>query len=389
MDPLRLNLRHLQAAVATVECGSISGAARQVNLTQPAITQGIAKLEREIGAPLFERRARGMAPTEAAIVLAARAAAALRLIASPRVTAPQMRAFSALARHGSYAAAAARTGVREASLHRAVADLSVAVGQRLVERRGRGVALTAQGQAVARRYRLAEAELRAAWAELGALQGREIGRITVGAMPLSRARLLPNAVSAFSRNHQQVDLTIIEGSHAELAGPLRDGDIDLMVGALRQDRVADDLAQQLLFEDRPVILGRAGHPLTVLAEPPSAAQLAGFDWIIAAQGTPLRAQWREMFTRSGLEPPRVAIECGSVIMVRELLVQSDRLTLLSPDQVSVELEAGWLARIGPAPGAPTRTIGITTRGGWRPTRLQSAFVAALVKEAERIRASRT
>jgi DNA-binding transcriptional LysR family regulator len=53
------------------------------------------------------------------------------------------------------------TGVREASLHRAVADLSIGIGQRLVERRGRGIALTARGHVLARRFRLAEAELRA------------------------------------------------------------------------------------------------------------------------------------------------------------------------------------------------------------------------------------
>jgi molybdenum-dependent DNA-binding transcriptional regulator ModE len=117
-------------------------AARTVNLTQPAITQGIAKLERDIGAPLFERRPGGMEPTEAARILAPRAEAALKLVGSSRVTAPQMRSFIALARGGSYAAAAAATGVREASVHRAVADLALGLGERLVERRGRRVALT-------------------------------------------------------------------------------------------------------------------------------------------------------------------------------------------------------------------------------------------------------
>src|SRR5687767_2191680 len=124
MEPAGFNLRHLRAVVATAASGSVSAAARQVNLTQPAITQGIAKLERAIGQPLFDRRPGGMEPTEAARILIPRADAALRLIASGRVTSPQMRAFTALARHGSYAGAAAETGIREASLHRAVADLS-------------------------------------------------------------------------------------------------------------------------------------------------------------------------------------------------------------------------------------------------------------------------
>jgi DNA-binding transcriptional LysR family regulator len=389
MDMGQLNLRHLKAVIATAESGSVSAAARQVNLTQPALTQGIARLEQAIGLPLFERRPGGMVPTDAASILIPRAAAALRMVGGTRVTVSQMRAFTALARHGSYAAAALASGVREASLHRAVGDLAIGLGQRLVERRGRGVALTGRGQVLARRFRLAEAELRAALAELAALQGREIGRIVIGAMPLSRARLLPTAVAAFNRVHPEIDIGIVEGSHADLVGPLRDGDIDIMIGALRDPAPADDLVQRPLFADRPVILGGARHPLARRAEQISAADLAGFDWIVPAEGTPLRAQWKQMFDLNGVKPPRVAIECGSVVMVRQLLVQSDYLTLLSPDQVALELEAGWLARIGKAPGNPSRTIGLTTRAGWRPTPLQASLVAAIDEAAEEIGRSAT
>ncbi|QAY76430.1 LysR family transcriptional regulator [Sphingosinicella sp. BN140058] len=384
MDASDFNLRHLAAMVAAAESGSLSAAARRVNLTQPAITQGVSKLERGLGLPLFERRPGGMEPTDAARILAPRAAAALALIGSSRVTGPQMRAFMALARGGSYVAAAAATGIREASLHRAVADLALGLGHRLVERRGRGIALTARGLAVARRFRLAEAELKAALSELAALQGREIGRIAIGAMPLSRARLLPNAVAAFHRAHPQVDLSIAEGSHVELVGPLRDGEIDLMLGALRDPSPGDDLVQTPLFVDRPVVLGRSGHPLAGRGTMPAMADLARFAWVVPPEGTPLRAQWRRMFDLSGVAVPRVAIESGSVIVVRQLLIQTDFLTLLSPDQVAVELEAEWICRIGTPPGDPHRTIGITARAGWRPTPLQRRFVASVEAEAKRI-----
>ncbi|HCY01919.1 MAG TPA: LysR family transcriptional regulator, partial [Erythrobacter sp.] len=41
------------------------------------------------------------------------------------------------------------------------------------------------------------------------------------------------------------------GSYPELAGPLRDGEIDLLLGALRLDDPSDDLAQEVAFTDRP------------------------------------------------------------------------------------------------------------------------------------------
>jgi DNA-binding transcriptional LysR family regulator len=383
VEPLSLNIRHLRAVVAIVASGSVSAAARAVHLTQPAITQGIAKLERQIGLPLFERRPDGMTPTEAALILAPRSEAALRLIASRHATATQIRAFLALAASGSYAAAASQTGLSEASLHRAVGDLSIGIGQRLAERRGRGIALTVRGAAVARNFRLAISELRSALAELAALQGREVGRIVIGAMPLSRARLLPQVISRFHARHPQVDLSIVEGSYAELTGPLRDGEIDLMVGALRPQPPAD-LMQRPLFEDHPIIIARADHPLKAAQGAFDPRCLADYPWIVPAPGTPLRTQWAAMFAAAGLTAPRVPIECGSVIMVRQILVGSDFLTLLSPDQVMVELEAGWLSVIGAAPGEISRTIGITTRGDWRPTALQARFIAMISEQVERL-----
>jgi DNA-binding transcriptional LysR family regulator len=382
-----MNIRHLRAVAAIVRSGSVTKAARLVNLTQPAVTQGVAKLEQQLGLPLFERGSGRMVPTEAGRMLAARAEAALRLIASPRVTATQMRALVALARTGSTAAAAARTGLSEASLHRAVADLSLGLGARLAERRGRGLVLSARGHAVARSFRLAEAELKSALAELAALQGREVGRISIGAMPLSRARLLPAAIAAFRRDHPEVELAIAEGSHVELIGPLRDGDIDVMVGALRDPAPGDDLVQHPLFVDRPVVLARAGHPLASTKRPIGLDAFGQHGWVLPAETTPLRRQWRHMFEAAGRTPPPVPIESGSVMMVRQLLVQSDFLTLLSPDQVTVELEAGWLVRIADAPGDISRTIGLTSRADWRPTRLQQRFIAILETEAARIVAS--
>jgi LysR family transcriptional regulator of gallate degradation len=381
MEPWTLNLRHLRAAFETARLGSINAAAQAVHLTQPAITQALAKLEGQLGLALFERSPAGMTATQAAALFAPRIAAALAHIASPRVTMAQLRALILLASEGSYAGASAQSGIAQPSLHRAVADLSLALGRTLVERRGRGLALTAQGRRTARAFRLAQAELEAGLSDLAALKGRETGRITVGAMPLSRARLLPRAVAAFHRRHPQVDVRIVEGSHAELIEPLRDGAIDLIIGALRDGGAGDDVSEQALFEDRPVVIAKAGHPLDG-APQPTMAVLASYPWIIAAPGAPLRTQWERMFEGAGLDVPRVPIECGSVITIREILIRSEFLTLLSPDQVAVELKAKWLVQIGDAPTGLVRRIGVTTRSGWTPTALQRAFLDELKAGAE-------
>lgn len=368
------NIRHFAAFAATVRHGSLSRAARAVNLSQPALTQAITGLEASLGVALFERGPSGMSPTEPALLLAPRAEAAIAHVGSPRVTGTQLRAFLAVVRAGSYAAAAEATGISPASLHRAVADLSVALGQRLIDRRGRSLALTTAGERRARGFGLAMAELRAGLSEIAAWQGRSGGRISVGAMPLSRARWLPEVIARFVADWPGIDITVHEGSHSELVGPLRDGEIDLMLGALREGAFAEDLDQVAVFEDRPSIIMRAGHPL--LAEADLATAMFTYPWILPDRDTPLRRYWEAMVRELNRPVPHVGVECGSVMMIRQLLLAGQGLTLLSPDQVSVELDAGVLAAL-PTPVPVARTIGITTRPGWRPTPAQGAFLALL------------
>jgi LysR family transcriptional regulator, regulator for genes of the gallate degradation pathway len=372
----QFNLRHLAAAAKIAELGTMNAAAQAVNLTQPAITQALARLEKQLGLPLFERRHDGMVPTDAALLLAPRIVSALAHIASPHVTMARLRALLALADTGSYAGAGHLTGLAQPSVHRAVADLALALRRPLVERRGKAVALTEAGIAVARAFRLARVELEAGIAEIEALKGHETRRIVIGAMPLSRARVLPAAVTRFMRRHPQVRLSIAEGSRAELVEPLRNGALDLMVGALREPLLEADLVQQPLFDDVPIVVGRRNHPLA--GRRPSVTELARFPWAVPGTGAPLRFSWERLFADAGVALPEVPIESGSVMMIRQILIDSDFLTLLSPEQVAVELQAGWLTRIATLPGGLARTIGITTRHSWQPTQVQRAFLDDLL-----------
>lgn len=371
----QLNLRHLAAVAKIAELGTINAAAQAVNLTQPAITQALARIERQIDLPLFDRRHDGMAPTEAALLMVPRIEAALGYIASQHVTMARLRALIALADTGSYSGASHVTGLSVPSLHRAVSDLALVMRRPLAERRGRVVVMTPAGTALARAFRLARVELEAGLAEIAALKGHETRAIAIGAMPLSRARVLPAAVARFMRRHPQVKISIAEGSRAELVEPLRNGALDLMVGALREPLLEGDLSQRALFVDVPAVIGRKGHPLA--GKSPSPAGLATYPWIVPAKGAPLRDSWDRFFADAGMKPPHVPIESGSVMMIRQILVDSDFLTLLSPDQLAVELEADWLEVIAPVPPALGRTIGLTTRASWRPTQVQREFLEEL------------
>lgn len=395
-EPFELNLRHLRALASVLSLGSLNRAAEAAGLSQPALTQGMAKLERQLGVRLFERHAGGITPTAAGEALTQRVerafdalAAAVRRsgraggrgFARPEhlMTATQLAAFLHFADAQGFAGAAAASGIAQPGIHRAVRELQQIGGTVLAERRGRGMVLTAAGRAMARGIRLAAGEIAAGIAEARA-DTAPTGRIAIGVMPLSRALVVPRAIALFLREYPGTVIDVVEGAWRELIDPLIDGVLDLTVGALRDDPPTG-VEQRALFTDRLAVFARKGHPLA--GQPRvSLDDLRGQSWIVGPAGTPLRAHWQALF---GDDAPPVPVECGSVMVIRGVVTQSDLLTLLSPDQIAVELESGMLVRIDVDLPGCVRTIGLTTRAGWRPTQAQKRLVELLEQASQETR----
>jgi len=65
----RIRLHDLHVLMAVVQAGSMNKAASLLNTGQSAISRSIADLEHEVGAPLLDRSARGVEPTECGYAL--------------------------------------------------------------------------------------------------------------------------------------------------------------------------------------------------------------------------------------------------------------------------------------------------------------------------------
>src|SRR5690349_25033466 len=61
-----MDLKQIQYFIALFEDGSVTRAAKRLNIVQPALSMQISKLEAELGQALFERGPHGMTPTDAA-----------------------------------------------------------------------------------------------------------------------------------------------------------------------------------------------------------------------------------------------------------------------------------------------------------------------------------
>ncbi|MEO0412428.1 MAG: LysR family transcriptional regulator [Pseudomonadota bacterium] len=381
MDVTDFNIRHLRVFTLVHDFQSFTRAAEAMHLTQPAVSQVISRLERLLACKLIDRAGGHVQATAYGTALAARARNALQSLVDDRVTMAQIRALRALANAGTYASAASQLGLSAPSLHRCVRELGLSTGKAIVTKRGRGVVISDDGRKILRGFSLALAELGAGLSELKALDGREIGRITIGAMPLSRARVLPCAVATFHREHRDFEIAVTEGSYGELIEPMRDGDLDILVGAMRYTITDDDIIQTPLFEDQPAVFARAGHPLAGRSNV-TIAQLADHAWVMPQRPTPLRMRWEAMFHKAGLALPQVPVASGSVLFIREVLRQSELLTVLSPHQVVTERQAGMLVPINGPAMQINRNIGLMHRRNWQPTPLQKRFLENLKTAAQ-------
>ncbi|MCQ0969769.1 LysR family transcriptional regulator [Paracoccus sp. TK19116] len=380
------NLRHLRVCLAAADTGSITRAAEQGLVSQPAVTQAIAGLEIQAGGPIFERSPQGLFVTERGDLLLRRARRALALIdgalsdISPRaariVSASQLQALIAVAEAENFSLAARRLGLSQPTVHRAVAQIEREADRKLFQRTSHGVVPTPACQAITRAAQLALAELTQAEADLADFDGREVGRIVIGALPLSRSVLLPRALAAFRRLRPTLPVTVIDGRYDDMLASLRRGDIDLMVGALRDPAPIGDVVQERLFDDRLVILSRPDHPLQEEV-PPDLNALATWPWAVPARGTPTRAQIDTVFAAMPDEGPASIIETGSLLLMRGLLSQGDFLACLSRVQAAAEIESGAVAPLRVAIDWPARPIGLTVRQDWLPTRAQVQLVQAL------------
>lgn len=392
------SFRQLQVVAAVARHGSVRGAAARVNLSQPAMSQAIASVERAIGEKLFDRAARGMFATESGQMFARRIERAVgylnsgaQAIAARKAgrasedsllgrlaTTVQLRSLIGVIEHGGYAPAARRLGVTQPNVHRAIRDLEKMVERRLFQPSRFGASPTPEALVLARCTNLAFREIELGLDELRERRGFRNGSLLIGALPLLRTRILPIAVTRLMGEFPDAKVKIIDAPYAELLGHLRHGRIDLILGALRHPTPADDLNQEELFKEPLAIVVRTGHPVlkSRLLDPTRLAQL---EWIAPHPATPAGAHFEAFFRKHGVPLPRRIIECSSFTTTRDLLVRSDRAALLSASQIDSGALAGELAIAVPEVPGTERPIGVCTRTDWSPTNMQSYFLS-LIRE---------
>jgi LysR family transcriptional regulator, regulator for genes of the gallate degradation pathway len=386
------SLRQLRAFEAVARLESVSGAAREISLSQPGVTQAVHGLETHLQARLFERTRSGCYVTELGGILLPRVRRFFDHLHSGlsdgglsvprqaldgavnRMTGPRLRGLIAISESSSFDAAARSLGISQPSLHRSARELERELRRRLYQRTARGITTSAYGSALARRFQLALREMEYGLEELEAARGNIVSRIAIGNIPHSATQILSNAVRQWLSQYPTARVQIIDGHYEELLEDLRAGKLDFLFGVLRRPDWAADVSEELLFANNYVVVARRGHPLTRLKRP-ALRDLGRYDWIMPGPMTPRQQALHRLFGESAIAP-RASIETTSLQICRTILAESDRLTLMS--RLEAERNDMRTLTVLPFRSAHLRRFdGVATRVNWEPTRTHLRFLDLL------------
>ena len=369
------SLMHVRAFVRVADYGSVSKASEALFRAQSVVTRSISELETRLGVLLFERHANGMRLTDYGTRLLPRARRVLAELDSvPQLLdgadkarteplylfqARRLQVFVKLCETHHMQTVASLLGLSQPAISSTLKVLESGCGHTLFERTPRGLLPTRASLDILFPVRRALNELRHIDTDISALQGTLQGVVQVGALPLGRTRILPEAIVRLMAEHPGIQVITNESPFDLLATELRAGDVDFIFGALRSTAYASDLSGEALLTEEMVVLARRGHPL--YSKSTVQAELADAQWVLPRAGSPARHMLDDCFTAFGIAPPRPMVESGDMAIIRGLLLRSDMLAAVSAHQLEAEIASGELCILPLELRHTSRAIGLTSR----------------------------
>jgi DNA-binding transcriptional LysR family regulator len=199
-----------------------------------------------------------------------------------------LKVLREVALRGSFSAAAEALSYSQPAVSQQIARLEAQVGVKLLERRHKGIELTAAGEALVRHTERILAQLAEAQAELTDIATSARGRLRIAAFATAAGTIVPRAVSAFRRLRPgvHVDLQLMDPPQSIPA--LRRGDFDLAVveeGGFEEEPSLEGLGVERLMDDVLFAALPVDHPLAT-RRAIALADLVHEDWmLVGLQGT--------------------------------------------------------------------------------------------------------
>jgi DNA-binding transcriptional LysR family regulator len=287
----------------------------------------------------------------------------------------QVRAFLAVARSGSISKAARELYRTQPAISIKIGALEAELGERLLERRARGVALTPAGEIVRRRGESLLAAVETLRTELEDLSARRAGHLSVGASDTVCLYLLPRILKRFAAAYPGIELRLVTQISRRVIELIQADEIDLGIVTLPVE--SDTLAWRKLYDDRFVVVF------------PRRQRFAGRRWLRPAEleGQPIIHLKPDTLTRAWidrlLEPyglrDQVRMEVSTIEVIKKLVEVGLGISILPELAIREEVERGQLGAAHLRGVDLSRGLGLVFRKGKYFSRALGAFVDQVVE----------
>lgn len=270
-----------------------------------------------------------------------------------------LRAFCQTARLGSVSRAAEALFVSQPAVTLQLQALERDMGTRLLERSGRRLTLTREGEAL---YELARPlvegidGLDATFRDR--IRGLDGGELNVAAGSSTILYLLPKIVAAFRTAHPDVRLTLHNVTGASGLDLLRSDAVDLAVGSMLD--VPGDLSYAPVYRFDPMLITPLDHPLAGKADI-SLEDLSPFGLILPPQRLTTYRMVDLVFQRARV-PYTVALEVGGWEVIKQYVAMGLGISIVTAVCLT-EADRTRLSARSLAAYFPSRSYGVVVRRG--------------------------
>ena len=286
-----------------------------------------------------------------------------------------LKVLEAVARHGSVTEAAKELHYSQPSVSHHLGRLEADTGAKLIQRVGRGIRLTPEGELLAQRATEILGRLSAASVELAARVGLSSGRVRLAGFQTVLSTLVPQAAAELSRSHPGIELNLVDAHPAVGLDMLRSGHVDIALIFRNADTPPDENEGFRLTHllDDPIYL-ITDQPGQRLEDHRDSAWVGGCERCRAATLTACR--------RAGFSP-RIAFTCDDTVIAQALVAAGIGVAIVNELALRAHRTPGvYATQLTESP----RRIHVATYGDPPDPPATTALIEILASTAMRFRA---
>jgi LysR family transcriptional regulator, low CO2-responsive transcriptional regulator len=282
----------------------------------------------------------------------------------------QLRAFVAVVEEGSFTLAARRIFVTQSAVSHSLRTLEEQLSCRLLDRTGKRVAVTAEGELLLKRCKRVIFELEQASRDLDGLRRWGQTRIRIGAPHSLCHFVIPAVLREFRECFPRCEPVIEAGDTTLLLDRLASADLDLVVGLKPRGR-GDD-GYRSLFEDRLVFVVSPFHPWAT--DPASVTStMTDHQFIIYAKATETHRLIEDWFEQRGQRGKKPMV-LGDMQAIKEMAKLGIGVGIVAPWVAAREIEAGTLKVIPMCEDEIQREWGVFHSTRKEPSLVEETFI---------------